>query len=185
MSKKPLHEYNAGTTSGDWYSGKKDANGLPDATMRDGTPQGYAFLQVNGNQYSIDYQVAGKDPEYQMNIYAPKVVPHKGRSSSRIVVNFFMGSRGDLVEYRIGNGSWKKMRYLEAEDPSYSKKLYEWDFTEKLLPGRRPSNAVKSTHLWIGSITTQLPPGEQLIEVRATDRFGKKHHGKKSYRIIK
>ena len=184
MGSKPLHEYNAGTTSGDWYSGKRDANGLPDATMRDGTPQGYAFLHVKGNQYSIDYKVAGKNPDYQMNIYAPKVVPYKGRTTSQIVVNFFMGSHKDLVEYRIGNGSWKKMRYLEAADPSYSAKLIEWDFTETLLPGRRPSNAVNSTHLWFAPISTDLPAGVHEIEVRATDRYGKQHYGKKSYKIM-
>ena len=184
MGRKPLHEYNAGTTSGDWYSGKKDANGLPDATMRDGTPQGYAFLHINGNHYSVDYKVAGREQEYQMNIHAPKVVPHKGRSSSQIVVNFFMGSRNDPVEYRIGNGKWVKMQYIEAADPSYSAKLFEWDFTDRLLPGRRPSNAVNSTHLWQGPIKTNLPPGEHLIEVRATDRYGKQHYGKRSYQIL-
>ena len=184
MGRKPLHEYNAGTTSGDWYSGLLDEKGLPDATMRDGTPQGYAFLHVNDNQYSIDYKVAGREPEYQMNIYAPNVVRHKGRTSSRIVVNFFMGSRNDLVEYRISNSAWQKMHYLEAADPSYSARLFEWDFTDKLLPGRRPSNAVNSTHLWQGSIKTDLTPGEHLIEIRATDRYGNQHYGKRSYRIL-
>lgn len=184
LGKKPLHEYNVGTTSGDWYSGKKDEKGLPDATMRDGTPQGYAFLHVQNNQYSVDYKVAGKDADHQMHIYAPKVVQFKGRNTSRIMVNFFMGSPKDLVEYRIGNGDWQKMRYLEAADPSYSVKLIEWDFADKLLPGRRPSNAVNSTHLWQGAIKTDLSPGEHQIEVRATDRYGKKHYGKKSYRIL-
>ncbi|MBK5196595.1 MAG: calcineurin-like phosphoesterase family protein, partial [Proteiniphilum sp.] len=158
QGKKPLHEYNVGTTSGDWYSGKQDAAGLPDATMRDGTPQGYVFLNINGNKYDVDYKVAGKDAEYQMNIFAPKVVPYKGRTTSQIVVNFFMGSKKDLVEYRIDNGPWQKMRYIETIDPSYMTKLIEWDYTDKLLPGRRPSNAVNSTHLWSGSLKLDLPP---------------------------
>lgn len=182
--KKPLHEYNVGTTSGDWYSGKLDANGLPDATMRDGTPQGYAFLNINGNQYDVDYRVAGKNADYQMNIFAPKVVPHKGRTSSQIFVNFFMGSPTDVVEYRIDNGQWHKMRYTESIDPSYMIKLFEWDFTEELLPGRRPSNAVNSTHLWSGALQLDLEPSEHTIEVRATDRYGKKHTGKRTYRIL-
>ena len=181
---KPLHEYNVGTTSGDWYSGKMDANGLPDGTMRDGTPQGYAFLNINGNQYDVDYQVAGKESEYQMNIYAPKVVQHKGRTTSQIVVNFFMGSAADRVEYRIGNEEWRAMRYSPGIDPNYWVKLLEWDFTEELLPGRRPSNPVTSTHLWSGPIRLDLPPGEHTIEVRATDRYGKEHFGKRKYRIL-
>lgn len=182
--KKPLHEYNVGTTSGDWYSGKMDANGLPDATMRDGTPQGYAFLNINGNTYSVDYQVAGKEADYQMNIFAPRVVQHNGRTTSQIAVNFFMGSKNDVVEYRIGDGQWRKMRYMETVDPSFQEKLFEWDYTETLLPGRRPSNAVNSTHLWVGPLQLNLPPGEQTIEVRATDRYGKTHYGKRTYKIL-
>ena len=181
---KPLHEYNAGTTSGDWYSGKHDANGLPDATMRDGTPQGYAFLNIHGNQYKVDYKVAGRGADHQMNIYAPKVVAHNGRTTSQIVVNFFMGSKNDVVELRIDNGEWRKMRYVEAVDPSFTMKLMEWDFAETLLPGRRPSNAVNSTHLWVGGLQLNLQPGEHTIHVRATDRFGKTHHGQKTYRIL-
>lgn len=184
MGKKPLHEYNVGTTSGDWYSGKLNDNNLPDATMRDGTPQGYAYLNIKGNQYSVEYKVAGREPEYQMNITAPKVVPYKGRTSSPVVVNFFMGSPNDKVEYRIGNGNWQKMTYVETADPAYIAKLFEWDYTDTLLPGRRPSNAVISTHLWQGAIKVDLEPGEHVIEVRATDRYGKQHTGKRSYRIL-
>ena len=182
--KQPLHEYNVGTTSGDWYSGKLDKNGLPDATMRDGTPQGYAFLNITGNSYDVDYKVAGGEESHQMNIYAPKVVKHKGRTTSQIVVNFFMGSKGDTVEYRIGNGEWRTMRPVQTIDPSYNLKVIEWDLTEKLLPGRRPSNPVNSAHLWSGSLQLDLPPGEHTIEVRATDRYGKTHVGKRNYTIL-
>lgn len=182
--KKPLHEYNVGTTSGDWYSGKLDGNGLPDATMRDGTPQGYAFLNITGNNYDVDYQVAGKESGYQMNIYAPKVVQHKGRTTSQIVVNFFMGSPGDTVEYRVNEGEWRKMRHIQAADPSFNLKVIEWDLTEELLPGRRPSNPVISTHLWSGPLQLDLPAGEHTIEVRATDRYGKTHFGKRDYTIL-
>ncbi len=182
--KQPLHEYNVGTTSGDWYSGKLDKNGLPDATMRDGTPQGDAFLNITGNSYDVDYKVAGSEDSHQMNIYAPKVVQHKGRTTSQIVVNFFMGSEGDKVEYRIGNGEWRTMRPVQTVDPSYNLKVIEWDLTEKLLPGRRPSNPITSPHLWSGSLQLDLPAGEHTIEVRATDRYGKTHVGKRNYTIL-
>jgi 3',5'-cyclic AMP phosphodiesterase CpdA len=182
--KQPLHEYNVGTTSGDWYSGKLDKNGLPDATMRDGTPQGYAFLNITGNSYDVDYKVAGSEESHQMNIYAPKVVQHKGRTTSQIVVNFFMGSEGDTVEYRIGDGEWRTMRRVQTVDPSYNLKVIEWDLTEKLLPGRRPSNPITSPHLWSGSLQLDLPAGEHTIEVRATDRYGKTHVGKRNYTIL-
>ena len=48
----PHHEYNVGTTSGDWYSGEINEQGVPSSTMRDGTPKGYAMLHFNGNEYT-------------------------------------------------------------------------------------------------------------------------------------
>jgi hypothetical protein len=169
---KPHHEYNAGTTSGDWYSGELDEKGVPYSTMRDGTPKGYAFIHFKDNKYVIDYKVAGKPKDYQMEIYSPKVIP-QGRTSAGIYVNFFMGSARDVVEYRIGNRNWEKMTHIEDNDPSFLALLYKWDNTETLMPGRRPSNAVKCTHLWRAGFPRDLPLGEHTIEVRVTDMFGR------------
>lgn len=55
--------------------------------------------------------------------------------------------------------------------------------TSTLLPGRRPSNPVASTHLWRGKILTDLPEGEQSIEVKATDMFGNIFLQKRYYRV--
>lgn len=180
---KPHHHYNVGTTSGDWYSGQLDENGVPISTMRDGTPKGYAFINFNGNQYTIDYKAAGHSEDYQMEIFAPKVVEKDKRTSANIYVNFFMGGKQDTVMYRIDEGEWQKMWYHETYDPSYWHKVHEWDVTTKLLPGRRPSNPVSSTHLWRGRIPTNLSVGEHTIEVKATDRFGRAFVQRKSYRI--
>src|SRR5690606_1164524 len=38
---RPLHEYNLGAACGAFWSGVKDAVNIPDATMADGTPNGY------------------------------------------------------------------------------------------------------------------------------------------------
>jgi 3',5'-cyclic AMP phosphodiesterase CpdA len=182
--KKPLHEYNVATTTGDWYSGKLDEKGLPDATMRDGTPQGYALLNINGNQYDVDYKVAGRESNHQMNIFAPKVVPHQKKTTAQIMVNFFIGGRGDLLEYRVDEGKWRKMSHVAAPDLNYLVKLLEWDFAEELLPGRRPSNPVNSAHVWIAPVPADLPAGRHTIEVRATDRYGKTHFGKRTYSVL-
>lgn len=173
--KKPLHEYNAGTTSGDWYSGLPDAKNTPSSTMRDGTPKGYAFLNISGNKYSIDYKVAGKPADYQIQIHAPKYLKANYRTSSRIYANFFMGRNDSKVEYRINNGEWRNMVYTVTEDPLYVGKLYEWDVSEKMIPYRRPSHPVQSTHLWRAPAPANLPPGKYVVEVRATDMFGKQH----------
>ncbi len=181
--KEPHHHYNVGTTSGDWYSGKLDEEGIPISTMRDGTPKGYAFINFNGNQYDIDYKVAGKPKDYQMQVFAPKVVANNRRTQAGIFVNFFMGAEGNEVLYRIDNGEWKEMSYIEAPDPSYAELVYEWDATDELMPGRRSSNPIKSQHLWRGNIPYKLDVGEHSIEIKAIDMFGKTHTAETSYRL--
>jgi hypothetical protein len=42
--------------------------------MRDGAPKGYAFINFKGNQYSLQYKVAGERNTYQMEVFAPEVV---------------------------------------------------------------------------------------------------------------
>lgn len=182
---KPWHEYNAGTTSGDWYSGEMDARGVPYSTMRDGTERGYAFLRIRGNTYSVDYKVAGESAAYQMEIFSPKVIPHGRSTTASLYVNFFMGHEGNKVEYRIDNGEWKAMRYVSEPDPSYLHRLHRWDYADTLMPGRRPSNAVNSTHLWKAGFPVNLADGEHTIEVRAEDMFGKVSVQKKAFKVEK
>ena len=173
LQDKPHHEYNAGTTSGDWYSGVMNEQGVPVSTMRDGTLKGYAFIRFDNNQYKIDYKVAGKDSAYQMELYAPKVIPNKRPGSAAVYANFFMGKKGDKVEYRIGNAAWKNMVWIDNADPTFVAALIKYDFSDTLIAGRRPSAPENCTHLWQGKFPNNLSPGEHVIEVRATDMYGR------------
>ncbi|MFO7370951.1 MAG: calcineurin-like phosphoesterase family protein [Bacteroidales bacterium] len=180
---KRHHHYNVGTTCGDWYSGRLDAHGVPFSTMRDGTPKGYAFLNINGNQYTIDYKVAGQSPDYRIGIYAPKVVEQNRSTSAGIYANYFMGSATDTLYCRIDDGPWKVMQFTNDYDPAYLHLLHEYDFAEELLDGRRPSNPVFCNHLWRIGIPTRLPAGEHIIEIKVTDMFGRVITQQSSYRI--
>jgi len=182
---KAHHHYNVGTTSGNWYSGELNEQGIPVSTMSDGTPKGYAFINFKGNQYDVDYKVAGKAKTYQIEISAPKVVEHNKKTSAGIYANFFMGSENDEVVYRVDNGAWKKMEYIPESDPAFLSVLHKWDHTETLLSGRRPSAAAESKHLWRGAVPNKLTPGEHTIEVKATDMFGKTFTESKTYQLIK
>ena len=180
---KPHHHYNVGTTSGDWYSGQLNQDGVPKSTMRDGTPKGYATITFTDNQYTFDYHAVELPKGQVMKIFSPKVVEKDQRTSAGIYVNFFIGTPDDQVEYRVNEGEWQNMNFLEEYDPLYLHKLHNWDFSEELLSGRRPSNPVKSRHLWRSPIPTNLPEGEHTIEVRATDMFGRTFSQKHSYRV--
>lgn len=182
----PYREYNVGTTNGDWYSGKIDPKtNLPDATMRDGTPPGYAIVDVDGNNYSFRYKVAGKDEDFQMSVYGPEVVG-RGQKGFPIYANFFIGAPDDTVEFRIDGGGWKKMKRTENEvDPTFANKIYEWDRTTEKFMGRRPTSVpLYSTHLWKGALDPTLPPGEHRVEIRAVDMFGNEHYGEHTYTVI-
>jgi 3',5'-cyclic AMP phosphodiesterase CpdA len=178
------HHYNVGTTSGDWYKGTLNEKGIPLSTMRDGTPKGYAFIDFDGNQYSVRYKVVDQAEDYQMEIFAPNVLKKDARTSAGIYVNFFMGASDNEVRFKVDNGEWQKMAFMEEYDPAYLVDLYQWDTAEELLEGRRPSNPQKSTHLWRANIPTALAPGNHVIEVEATDMFGKTHRSTKTYRIV-
>ena len=171
---KELHEYNVGTTCGDWQSGTPDEAGLPTTTMRDGTAKGYSFISFNDNQYTIKYKTAGKPEDYQINLYVPKVIPFPSKTSAKVLVNFFMGSKKDKVEYSIDGGEWKPMEYTETFDPGFVESVLKWDSTEKLFPGRRPSNPELSKHIWTGGFGNKLTLGKHKVQVRATDMYGNK-----------
>lgn len=177
---RPFHEYNVGTPCGNWHSGEFTSKGVPESTMADGTPRGYAFLRIRGNQYVIDYKAAEKPLEHQIRIYAPKVVPAASRrSGGTLYANFYMGHKESKVEYRIGNGEWKPMTHSVEADPYFLHLHHRWDHAESLMAGRRPGGPTNSTHLWKVSIPGNLPEGPHTIEVRATDMFGRTFTEKK------
>jgi len=176
------HHFNAGTTCGDWNSGKI-IDGVPTSEMRDGTPRGYAFLRVKGNQYSIDYKVTGETENYQINLFVPKIIKQGVYSKAGVYANFFMGSKNDEVLYRIDEGDWKSMQYVEDYDPNYANMVYDWDLSDTLVTGRRPSNPINSKHLWHARLPTRIEGGTHTIEVKATDMFGQVHTAKDSYRL--
>lgn len=180
---QPLHEFNSATSCGDWHKGELNEKGIPVATMSDGTPKGYAFLKIDGNSYTIDYKVAGQPAEVQMNITHPRVVPVNQRTGAQITVNFFMGRKGDQVEFRIDDGKWTTMNHTEKEDPAFLEQLWRWDRSEELLPGRRPSNPRDCTHLWQAALPTIATEGLHTIEVKATDMFGRTFHQKSSLKV--
>jgi hypothetical protein len=180
----PIHEYNVGATCGDWYSGILNEKGLPVTTMRDGTPQGYAFLTVKGNEYLLDYKVTGKPADYRMSIYHPQLVPFKTTSGSySIYANVFMATSDDVVECRIDGGKWNKMNLVSQPDPDYTHYVQDWDYLNALVPGRRPSNPINCLHLWNAGLPVNLPVGSHTIEVRTTDMFGRTYTQSSTYRI--
>ncbi|MCU0354077.1 MAG: calcineurin-like phosphoesterase C-terminal domain-containing protein [Cytophagales bacterium] len=180
----PHHEYNVGTTSGDWYSGEMNQKGVPDATMRDGTPKGYMLLSFEGNRYRFDYRAAAQSPDYKIGVYTPKAIAHKHVSRTEIYANFFQGSGKDSLSFRIGDGEWTGMEKAAEPDPHMNAVRVRWDMSETPLAGRRPSTPIASPHLWKARLKANLPPGEHPLEVRAQDQYGRVFTQKTTIRVV-
>ncbi|WP_234733270.1 calcineurin-like phosphoesterase C-terminal domain-containing protein [Tellurirhabdus bombi] len=180
----PHHEYNVGTTSGDWYSGEDNEQGVPASTMRDGTPKGYLFLSFNGNQYSFDYRIAGQPETYKIGLYAPKSIKQGQVGRNDVYANFFQGSHRDSVSYRVDGGNWKKMILAEEADPTMLGVRYRWDAADQPLKGIKPSAPIVSTHLWKARLGGNLPVGEHNVEVQVKDAYGRTFTNKTSFRVV-
>ena len=75
------------------------------------------------------------------------------------------------------------MMYTTDIDPHYTANLYQYDGATSLEEGRRPSDPVKSSHLWRANLP-KLDVGNHSVEVRATDMFGRKHLQQKTIQVI-
>lgn len=180
---KPHHEYNVGTTSGDWYSGQLNAQGVPVSTMRDGTPKGYAILHIDNNKYTFDYKVVGKDDKHSIGLFGPAVVAEKYVKRHALYANFYIGAKNDQLRYNVDGGKWKEMERVDDYDPAYTQDVLAFDSAEELIEGRRPSDVVASTHLWKIKLP-KLPIGKHTLTVEAKDIFGRLHTAKKDITVV-
>jgi hypothetical protein len=183
-SENPHLHFNAGTTSGDWWTGTPDEEGIPAATMRDGTPNGYITMHFEGNTYRYDYKAAGADTSYKMDIWGPRVVAQNSRSRAQLFVNYFLGSPKTKVKYRIGDRKWRSMGRFEGVDPAYTMSVLAWDTTATAAKGRRPSTPAPSTHLWRTGLPDGMEIGTHTVHIRVTDMFGRTFSDEFQYEIV-
>jgi hypothetical protein len=182
---QPHHHIIAGTLCGSWFGGAPNELGVPHALMSDGTPRGYLELEFDGNQYCMDgYCSLGRPRDYQMNIDAPTEISRTDRVGSAVTVNVFNGSERSTVRIRFGPGdAWRKLERVEAPDPLFVR-LQERDRGLQTPYRPLPQPMANCPHLWRGDLPGDLGEGTHLIEVMATDFFGKTHHGRRLIRVI-
>jgi len=159
------------TTSGSWWSGWMDEEGIPHTTMRDGAPNGYSIITFDGVDYSVRYKAARRPANYQMAIYAPDEITTDQAAATEVLVNVFAGSPKSIVEFRVGeHGDWTPMAHVKRIDPRFvetQEREIRSDWAGKKLP--RP---VMSRHLWAATLPADPLPGIHAIHVRTTDMFG-------------
>lgn len=180
----PLHEYNVGATSGAYWSGVKDAAGIPDAAMADGTPNGYAVLEVKpGGGYALAWHNARDAADAQIGLHAPRVLRRGAYPGWGVYANVYMGRDDTRVEYRIDDGEWKPMQKVVQPDPALLAENMRDDLAGGLRGYDRSPEAEPSQHLWRGALPTELEAGEHLVEVRAFDHWRGEARASTRYRL--
>ena len=172
LGASPLHEYNLGAACGSYWSGAKDAEGLPDARMDDGTPNGYAVLTVKpAGEYALAWQPAHHAPNTQIGLHAPKVLRRGAYPAWGVFANFYMGDNDSRLEFRVDDGAWMPMKKVLLPDPALTEENMRDDQTTVLRGFDRSPEAAVSPHLWRGALPTKLAAGVHQVEVRAFDRW--------------
>jgi hypothetical protein len=180
----PLHEYNVGAACGAYWAGAKDAAGIPDATMADGTPNGYASLGIGlEGQYTLGWHVARDPQDRQIGLSAPKVLRRGAYPAFGVYANVYMGREDSRVEFRIDEGEWMAMRRVAAPDPNLLRENVLDADAETLRGYDRSPEAKDSAHLWRGALATHLPAGVHRIEVRAFDAWRGEVRAQGEYRL--
>lgn len=179
----PLHEYSVGAACGAYWSGVKDATGIPDSTMADGTPNGYATLRVGeAGNYALAWHPA-RDPQRGMALHAPRVLRKGTYPAWGIYANVFMGQDDTRVEYRVDGGEWKAMKRVLQADPGLLAENARDDQAQALRGYDRSPEATPSSHLWRGPLPTDLEIGEHVVDVQAWDPKGLPQRSTVSYRL--
>lgn len=181
---RPLHEFNVGASCGAFWSGAKDAAGIPDATMADGTPNGHARLTIRpGGGYALAWSAARDPANAQIGLHAPKVLRRGAYPAWGVYANVYMGMDDTRVEYRIDGGQWRPMRKVLQPDPRVMAENRRDDEADSLRGYDRSPEAVPSHHLWRGALPTGLAAGEHVVEVRAFDRWQGEQRAATTYRL--
>ena len=179
---QPLHEYNVAAASGSFWGGPADANGIPIATMADGTPHGYGFLTVDGTEVRMDYRAARHPSDYQIGLHVPVAVkPRTGYIS--YYANVFNGHDGWKVETRVDSREWNDMRRVLDWDPEYAQLYLAQDTLPTPLATPRLPDPVVCYHLWRSYVPADLGLGVHVVEVRATDPAGQVYTARREVRV--
>lgn len=179
---EPHLHLNAGATCADWYKGLPDPYGQPNAMMRDGSPQGYFTLEIDGNRFTHTYHPSRQADFYQMSLAVADSL-HTG-SPIALYANFYNGNERCEVSFRIDQGEWMPMKQTVATDPTFTALNKLWNNPSYKLPGRKVSGATKTYHLWQGEIPAFSTPGVHVAEVRATDLYGRTYTEKLIFEVL-
>ena len=195
-----LHQHTLSAASGSWWSGPLDPRGIPTAWQRDGAPNGYYLLHVDGTDARVEFRAAGKAATDQMRIvldsayhgalennllyYRPgellnAPVDQEQLYSTEVLVNLFDGGPNSRLTLRIDGGEPFPMQPVVRLDPFIEELYARYRTLVKTWVDAQPSH-----HLWSAPLPADLSPGPHHLEVLAVDEYGSHHQGQRVIEVI-
>lgn len=187
-SQVPHHHHVLTAVSGSWWSGPYDHRGVAVADSRDGSPNGFHMLAIDGNGYktrfvpakepngrqvrvSIESRAHGDDKEVKRDFRPGQLEQSPVRlaavPSTTVVANVFDGGPKTRVTLRIGSGEPIEMTRRRRPDPFVA------DLFERNEEVKKPwIKAEPSSHIWTARLPPTLGAGTHRLRVEAVTEYG-------------
>jgi len=185
----PHHHHVMTAVCGSWWSGPFDHRGIATADSRDGSPNGFHVLAIDGNKYTTRFKPAKEarqmrislDSEFhrdrrelyrdvRMGALLGSPIPRENVFATEVVVNFFDGGPRSTLAYRIGNRAPVPMTREPRIDPFVEEVFARNEATKKPWVKAGPSS-----HIWVARLPADLEAGTHRLEIQATDEYGRTH----------
>jgi len=186
---EPHHHHVMTAVSGSWWSGPFDHRGIAVADSRDGSPNGYHVLSIDGARCTTRFQPANGQSQmrivldsefhrdsrevyrdFRMGQLLGSPIPQESAFATKIVVNVFDGGPRTLVDYRIGRRGPLRMERVARPDP-----FVEEEFARNQATKKPWVKAEPSSHVFEARLPGDLAAGTHCIAVRAVDEYGREH----------
>jgi hypothetical protein len=184
----PHHHHVMTAVSGSWWSGPPDHRGVACADSRDGSPNGFHILSVDGNSYktrfvpakepngrqvriSVDshYHRAEHEIKYQFRPGQLTTSPI-GRATlhaATLIANVFDGGPNTKVTMRIGDRPAVEMSPRAMPDPFVEDVFSRNEGTKKPW-----IKAEVSSHIWTAKLPADLDICAHRVVVEAVTEYG-------------
>ena len=185
---EPHHHHVMTAVSGSWWSGPYDHRGVACADSRDGSPNGFHILSIDGAAYKTRFVPAKEPNRRQMRLSVvsrfhgdrPEVerdfrqgqllgspIAQAAVGAASIVANVFDGGPKTKVTMTIGERAPMEMRRSAMPDPFVAEVFARNEATKKSWVKAEPSS-----HMWVARLPADLPAGTHRVVVDAVTEYG-------------
>ena len=188
------HHHILTAVSGSWWSGPYDHRGVAVADSRDGSPNGFHILSVDGLAYKTRFVPAKEPNGRQMRLLVDSRFHRPNKEIDRdfrpgqlltspiakatlgaatLIANVFDGGPKSKVMMRIGERPPIEMRRQIMTDPFVEELFARNDAVKKPWV-----KAEVSSHIWTARLPVDLPVGAHRVVVEATTEYGDRVSGR-------